>query len=791
MSIDRDRMLRVMLAAAREAAGKSWRGVEACVEAAVGEEAGFLADLAEAVLAGEVGEEDLEAQLRSELRALRTELAVCDSRDRAVASEAAGAALTAFREAIRADGRAARKAGAGKPADRKATRRGAAKAGETLAAKDRRLNVRPDTVDFRDLMYTPSLVEVRPSIPLAEYRKAGVPILDQGREGACTGFGLATVVHYLLRTRSASPDAETVSPRMLYVMARRYDEWPGETYEGSSCRGAMKGWHKHGVCSEALWPHDPLRAEPSLDDGRAEDAQSRPLGAYFRVNHKDLVAMHAAISEVGALYASANVHAGWDEVRADGRIPFDEEAAGLGGHAFAIVAYDDKGFWIQNSWGPAWGKAGFGHVSYEDWLANGSDVWVARLGAPIARRARAAVVGEGFTSSSRARAYAADETRPHIVSLGNDGRLRPGGAIGTSAADVHRILEQDFPRVTAGWKKKRLVLYAHGGLVSEEAAVQRIAEYRSAMLEHECYPLAFVWRTDYWTTLRNMLEDAVRHRRTEGVLDEAKDFMLDRLDDALEPLARALSGKAAWDEMKENALAATQSEAGGARLVADGIARLAARDGVEIHLVGHSAGSIFHGPLVQRLTAPPSAGGLGLKVESCTLWAPACTMGLFDGFYRPAIERGSIGRFALYTLTEQAEQDDDCARIYNKSLLFLVSNAFEARARIPLFRPDGVPLLGMARFVNGHAPLKALIGSGRVTWTQAPNPVPAGLPGASGSATHGGFDDDRATVASTLAFILGDDAAAASAARALLASYAPKAGASRIRAMRSGLERAV
>lgn len=29
-------------------------------------------------------------------------------------------------------------------------------------------------------------------------------------------------------------------------MARRYGEWPGENYEGSSARGAMKGWHQHG-----------------------------------------------------------------------------------------------------------------------------------------------------------------------------------------------------------------------------------------------------------------------------------------------------------------------------------------------------------------------------------------------------------------------------------------------------------------------------------------------------------------------------------------------------------------
>ena len=41
---------------------------------------------------------------------------------------------------------------------------------------------------------------------------------------------------------------------MLYELARRYDEWPGENYAGSSARGAMKGWHKHGVCAETMWP---------------------------------------------------------------------------------------------------------------------------------------------------------------------------------------------------------------------------------------------------------------------------------------------------------------------------------------------------------------------------------------------------------------------------------------------------------------------------------------------------------------------------------------------------------
>ncbi len=101
------------------------------------------------------------------------------------------------------------------------------------------LNVRPDGIDFRDQMYVPTLVEVPLQRDLEDYLTLGVPILDQGRDGACTGFGLAAVAHYLLRTRKVFPDPVPISPAMLYAMARRYDEWAGEDSEGSSCRGAM------------------------------------------------------------------------------------------------------------------------------------------------------------------------------------------------------------------------------------------------------------------------------------------------------------------------------------------------------------------------------------------------------------------------------------------------------------------------------------------------------------------------------------------------------------------------
>ncbi|MGH7894751.1 MAG: C1 family peptidase, partial [Candidatus Binatia bacterium] len=257
----------------------------------------------------------------------------------------------------------------------------------------------------------------------------------------------------------------------------------------------------------------------------------------------------------------------------------------------------------------------------------------------------------------------------------------------------------------------------------------------------------------------------------EGFLDSSKDFMLDRLDDALEPLARVIGGKAEWDEMKENAVAATVRRDGGARLVATLVADLARRSGVEIHVAGHSAGSVLHAPLVALLVTPGRIGkgpllgqtGLGATIESCTLLAPACTTRLFRECYLPAIDAGTLRRLALFTLTDRAEQDDDCGSIYHKSMLYLVSHALEAVPRIPLTALQGEPLLGMEHWIARAPKLAALFGGSRpnVDWVKAPNDLPPGHAGASGARRHVAFDTDPATVRATLAHILGSSTAAA------------------------------
>ena len=296
---------------------------------------------------------------------------------------------------------------------------------EGLPVTTEQLDARPDTVDFRDKMYVPTLVEVPIRIPLETYQgyyeQNAVPILNQGKEGACTGFGLAAVANFLLRRRKVIPDSTLVSPRMFFEMARRYDEWPGEDYSGSSARGAMKGWHKHGVCAFDLWPYDPNNPQGALTSERARNAALRPLGAYFRVDHGDLVAMHSALAEVGILYVTASVHEGWSHVdRNTGVIPGPDGKRNMGGHAFALVGYDDRGFWIQNSWGPGWGKGGFALMTYDDWLANGNDVWVARLGAPVSLLTTTKEISPGTGLSAGAESSYVD-LRPHIISIATTG----------------------------------------------------------------------------------------------------------------------------------------------------------------------------------------------------------------------------------------------------------------------------------------------------------------------------------------------------------------------------------
>ena len=660
----------------------------------------------------------------------------------------------------------------------------------TTAAENigRKLDAVPDRVDTRDWFFQPRLTPLPTSLVNCDHVPA---ILDQGNEGACTGFALAAVVNYLLAHQTVD---RKVSPYMLYELARKYDEWPGEGYEGSSARGAMKGWVRHGVCLEKSWTKKDkgvscLRKTLKKGFTISDEARATPGGAFYRVQHDQVRDMHAAIAEAGAIYCTLMVHSGWDDPGGDAKAPrapvtgsntieslpiIQRRGRATDGHAIAIVGYTDVGFVIQNSWGPTWGEKGFALLPYEDFLMHATDVWVMQIGVPL--KIDLWEQGKTFADSAAGlpRAHQAvplDAIRPFAVDVGNNGELSDTGDYWTTPDDIEHLFAVTIPEATKAWRRRRIMLYLHGGLNDERSVADRIIAFREVMLANEIYPIHIMWESGGVETLGNMLRDYhtdVDDRAGVGEwLKKLRDNLVEAKDRSLE-VTLARPGGLMWREMKENArLASEHPDGKGAMQLLTTRARKAVsslaettRGSLELHVVGHSAGSIF------AAYALPLLLKAGIKLRTIQFMAPAITVELFRQLVLPLVEGGKCPHPTNYVLSDAGERDDTIGP-YGKSLLFLVSNAFEGTR--------GVPLLGMERFVSGRGEMEdRFLGPNRwanefftktvdgnaslvVAGNETLDRLPGALQGASlsRSESHGGFDNDVDTMNSVLTRILG------------------------------------
>jgi hypothetical protein len=168
-------------------------------------------------------------------------------------------------------------------------------------------------------------LSVRPSIT----RRKEI-FLDQGSEGACTGFGAE---HCMALSPYPQPTSNELA-REIYYEARRQDEWPGEDYEGSSVNGAMKAARLHGRISAWHW-------------------------CYSVPEIKHALSYHGAV-EAGSWWWSGM----WDVDEAGFVHPTGSR---VGGHAYALAGYATVGgataYRIENSWGPEWGDNGGAWIS--------------------------------------------------------------------------------------------------------------------------------------------------------------------------------------------------------------------------------------------------------------------------------------------------------------------------------------------------------------------------------------------------------------------------------------------
>jgi hypothetical protein len=355
--------------------------------------------------------------------------------------------------------------------------------------------------------------------------------------------------------------------------------------------------------------------------------------------------------------------------------------------------------------------------------------------------ARGLTTARGFTTAGLA------ALRPYAVSM-RQGLWDTEGLFNSTPGDVDALFfehAQSAIEKLPESKKLKFVLYAHGGLTSEqnglELAQQHINWWKLSANEG-IYPIYFVWETGLAETIGQL------RRGVFGA--EARDPAAARAlftDPVVATIARRLGGEAIWSGMKRDAELAVLDQ-GAATYIASKMKVFCDRhqDRVELHAVGHSAGAVFHSHFIPKAT---SGGNPHFKTTS--FMAPAVRV---DTFIELLTTSGALkpeaGKMAIFTMKKDWEQKDTCAEIYRQSLLYLIYHAFEAK--------DRTPILGLEESIRADKRLTSIFGLGGasasgndIIWSKS---IATTGRAASQAIHHGDFSSDGATLNSILRRIL-------------------------------------
>lgn len=160
------------------------------------------------------------------------------------------------------------------------------------------------------------------------------PVLDQGQTPMCVGYGTAKWVE-------AAPIVNTLpDPVKLYHEAQQYDDTPGDNYEGTTVRGAMKALKVDGLVSSYSWAFDINTV----------------------INY---------VLEKGPMVAGTNWYNNMFDPDVNGNLSVSGSLAG--GHCYVLIGADQShknrsgkagALMILNSWGDSWGLHGRAWMSF-------------------------------------------------------------------------------------------------------------------------------------------------------------------------------------------------------------------------------------------------------------------------------------------------------------------------------------------------------------------------------------------------------------------------------------------
>ncbi len=346
--------------------------------------------------------------------------------------------------------------------------------------------------------------------------------------------------------------------------------------------------------------------------------------------------------------------------------------------------------------------------------------------------------------------------KKHVVNL-NRGRFSTDGTFTSTKLSMQAIFDRHIPEWMESQNKEHLdlVLYSHGGLTSEAWGLAAADKQVDWWKKNGVYPVFFVWETGLMETLWQMFQanwtDAPR-----GWLDGIAEAFGDLNDGIWEQLFRVGQGPTVWGGMKSSARLAfdEDSEGDGVEFLDSLIDFVNGFDNdVRLHAVGHSAGSIF---LSQAIAAAHRIYEEYPKFETVHFLAPAITTQLFRQTLMPLIGRGETDQakhLSVFTMDDSYEKDDTVGP-YRKSLLYLIHHALEPEKE--------THLVGLEHSLTSESDMSDFFGltgprSQLTDVVYSVTPGRGSRKNRSESETHGGFDDDPATMESVCRRIIDSD----------------------------------
>ena len=230
-------------------------------------------------------------------------------------------------------------------------------------------NPKDTSFDF-DVSWLPSKVDLRESTGYIE---------NQERTNSCVGNAIASAAECMLESKNRFVN---LSRMFIYYNARepiaKLFSKPIEDV-GSNIRFAIGETTKLGIATEDIWPFVVSRVneKPTAEaytDGALRKTkryeslgQSEPAAKPQRFIREAKVALAAGYPIIFGMGITSNFYG----INSDDPNQYNDFAQRgslewAGGHALAIVGYDDEKecFLIENSWGTGWGKDGYCQLKY-------------------------------------------------------------------------------------------------------------------------------------------------------------------------------------------------------------------------------------------------------------------------------------------------------------------------------------------------------------------------------------------------------------------------------------------